>query len=575
MTVTAGDGMTKDYTVTVTRAAGGVGSSDADLTDLTLSEGTLNPAFDAATTEYTARVGNTVEEVTVTATKSDADAKVAQSPTNPVDLDVGDTEITVTVTAEDGTTKAYTVEVTRAAARATPGVRVSIEEVTVTEGTERDYTVRLNTRPSGDVTVEIAVEEHDDNPEDGTVADHVTITRTALTFNETNWNRARTVTIGVTEDDDEITEIANLIHTAVGYTADTAFVKVTATDNDIVAGAAIRVDRTSVRLTEGDEDDSTAEVMVRLAVVPTGPVTVTVATPEDGAATVAPTSLTFTAANWDDEQTVTVTAADDPDPADGKATVTLSAADGGYGSAEDVKVEITVADDEEATISVSNDFKNAEVVEGGNITYNIILSANPPEGKTVRVNLQVLGLATVIPGQAVFTSETAEVGIPVTVTTLQDSDDDDARFSIRHSVDADKDSGYKGAAAPSNINVTVKDNEAAGVVVSRTSLSVEEGGMVTYTVSLTKAPTDTEETVTVHLAGAGVNVDPVSLVFENGEIAAQTVTVTGHTDSNSVDDDGTVVHTVVTTGGDGDKDYEGVTASTVRITVTEPEASSS
>ena len=58
-------------------------------------------------------------------------------------------------------------------------------------------------------------------------------------------------------------------------------IKVTATDNDVVAGAAIRVDRTSVRLTEvdeavdaGSEDDGFAQdIMVRLAVVPTGDVT--------------------------------------------------------------------------------------------------------------------------------------------------------------------------------------------------------------------------------------------------------------------------------------------------------------
>ena len=83
LTVTAGDGTTKDYTVTVTRAVGGVGSSDADLSDLSLSRGSLNPTFDAATTSYTASVGNTVEEVTVTATKSHADASVAQSPDEP------------------------------------------------------------------------------------------------------------------------------------------------------------------------------------------------------------------------------------------------------------------------------------------------------------------------------------------------------------------------------------------------------------------------------------------------------------------------------------------------------------
>ena len=53
--------------------------------------------------------------------------------------------------------------------------------------------------------------------------------------------------------------------------------------------------------------------------------------------------------------------------------------------------------------------------------------------------------------------------------------------------------------------------------------------------------------------------------------------VTGHTDTNSVDDQATVVHTVVAANPDEDgaKDYDGVTASTVRITVTEPEASSS
>ena len=150
LTVTAEDASTTEtYTVTVTRDVPG-GSSDADLSGLSLSAGTLTPAFNAATTSYTASVATGISTVTVTATKSHADASVAQSPTNPVDLSVGATPITVTVTAEDGTTKAYTVTVTRAAAPTTPGLLVSIEDVTVDEGTERNYTVRLTTRPSGD-----------------------------------------------------------------------------------------------------------------------------------------------------------------------------------------------------------------------------------------------------------------------------------------------------------------------------------------------------------------------------------------------------------------------------------------
>ena len=86
LTVTAEDASTtKEYTVTVTRDALGT-SSDANLGALSLSAGTLSPAFDAATTSYTASVANTVTSVTVTATASHSSASVAQDPDNPVTL---------------------------------------------------------------------------------------------------------------------------------------------------------------------------------------------------------------------------------------------------------------------------------------------------------------------------------------------------------------------------------------------------------------------------------------------------------------------------------------------------------
>ena len=126
---------------------------------------TLNEEWAATTYAYTADVGNSVESTTVAATATDDGATVTLPDPNPVDLDEGNTTITVTVTAEDGTTtQAYTVTVTRAAAPTVPGLLVSIEEVTVMEGTERDYTVRLTTKPSADVTVAITVEQHDDDP---------------------------------------------------------------------------------------------------------------------------------------------------------------------------------------------------------------------------------------------------------------------------------------------------------------------------------------------------------------------------------------------------------------------------
>ncbi|WP_405079938.1 cadherin-like beta sandwich domain-containing protein [Paenibacillus chitinolyticus] len=119
--VTAQDGTTQlTYTVSVTRAAA---SSNADLNNLTLSAGMLNPSFASGTTSYTAGVSNNVTSVDVTPTVADStatvkvngSAAVSGSPSS-VPLNVGSNTVAVLVTAQDGTTqKSYTVTVTRAA----------------------------------------------------------------------------------------------------------------------------------------------------------------------------------------------------------------------------------------------------------------------------------------------------------------------------------------------------------------------------------------------------------------------------------------------------------------------------
>jgi alpha-tubulin suppressor-like RCC1 family protein len=108
--VTAQDGTPKTYTVTVTRL-----SNNADLSNLTLSSGTLAPAF-ASGTSYTASVPNAIASVTVTPTVADGTATVTVnggSPATPVALGIGVNTIPVLVTAQDGTPKTYTVAVTR------------------------------------------------------------------------------------------------------------------------------------------------------------------------------------------------------------------------------------------------------------------------------------------------------------------------------------------------------------------------------------------------------------------------------------------------------------------------------
>ena len=97
-------------------------STDATLSGLSLSGVTLAPAFDPATTDYTADVGNDVTQTTVSPTTNDDGATYAVKLGGVTDADgvialsVGENVITVEVTAEDGSTvKTYTVTVTRAA----------------------------------------------------------------------------------------------------------------------------------------------------------------------------------------------------------------------------------------------------------------------------------------------------------------------------------------------------------------------------------------------------------------------------------------------------------------------------
>ncbi|KAF3983434.1 MAG: cadherin-like beta sandwich domain-containing protein, partial [Methylococcales symbiont of Hymedesmia sp. n. MRB-2018] len=103
------------------------GNIDVSLRTLTLSEGTLDPAFDSDETDYIANVINTVTSLTVTATTStDSTASVTVNgnpvtsgeASDPITLAAGaDTEIVVKVTAQDGTTtEDYTIIVTRAPA---------------------------------------------------------------------------------------------------------------------------------------------------------------------------------------------------------------------------------------------------------------------------------------------------------------------------------------------------------------------------------------------------------------------------------------------------------------------------
>ena len=122
--VTAGDGVSsKTYTLTIIREIGVVVpvETNVNLLFLSLSAGSLSPAFDQETTEYTIAVENDVDMTTVFPVLADSTAAVSVNgadllsgiASGPIDLLDGPNVISIAVAGETGNVKVYSVTVTR------------------------------------------------------------------------------------------------------------------------------------------------------------------------------------------------------------------------------------------------------------------------------------------------------------------------------------------------------------------------------------------------------------------------------------------------------------------------------
>lgn len=94
-------------------------SADSSLTSLSVSNGTLSPAFSAQVFNYTLDVDNSVSSLDISASPKDAGARV-EKVEGADSLAEGKNTVKITVRAEDGTTSTYTIEVNRAKAEETP-----------------------------------------------------------------------------------------------------------------------------------------------------------------------------------------------------------------------------------------------------------------------------------------------------------------------------------------------------------------------------------------------------------------------------------------------------------------------
>ncbi len=210
--------------------------ANANLSNLTISSGTLTPDFAATIKSYAVRVEATTESVTVTPTTADVNATVtvkgrpvaSGSASGDIALIEGEkTAIAVVVTAEDGTTiKTYTIgvrrsrvplrvaitseatapvggafEVTIAFSKAVTGFERS--EITVTNGTVSSfsgsgtsYTVEIAPSASGPVTVEVGADVAEDGTGNGNLAAAAFVIEADLTGPEVEIASEATAPVG-------------------------------------------------------------------------------------------------------------------------------------------------------------------------------------------------------------------------------------------------------------------------------------------------------------------------------------------------------------------------------------------
>ena len=256
---------------------------------------------------------------------------------------------------------------------------------------------------------------------------------------------------------------------------------VTVTDDDT---AGLMLSATTLGVDEGGQNTYT----VKLQTQPTTTVTVTVSSDDTDAATVSGPTLRFTTSNWDTEQTVTVRGVNDGDSDDETVTVTNTASGGEYAGVT-ASVRVTVDDDDTRGITITPAART--IREGATGTYDVKLNTAPTADVTVAISSDNPDV-TVNKSSLTFTTVNYARNQRVTVTAAQDADAADGTANLTHRPSG----GDYSAGEAKDFMVTVTDDDTAGLMLSATTLGVDEAGQNTYTVKLQTQPTVTV-TVTV------------------------------------------------------------------------------
>ena len=215
------------------------------------------------------------------------------------------------------------------------------------------------------------------------------------------------------------------------------------------------------------------------------------------------------------------------------------------------------------------------------------LTSQPAGDVTITISghsgtdLTLSGTTPGLSGDDELTFTTANWGTAQTVTVKAAEDDDavtDADVTLVHDISSTDDSVYD-ALADQSVTVSITENDADGVTISPTTLTVDEGDAsgASYTVVLTSQPAgDVTITISGHadtdlsISGTSLSGDD-ELTFTTANWGtAQTVTVKAAEDDDAVTDaDVTLVHDISSTD---DSVYDALADQSVTVSITENDA---
>ncbi|MBI5509652.1 MAG: Ig-like domain-containing protein, partial [Deltaproteobacteria bacterium] len=331
-------------------------------------------------------------------------------------------------------------------------------------GAQATFTVVLTSQPTADVVVALSVSD----------ASEGNVSPAALTFNSINWGGLQLVTIsGVNDDvaDGNQPYTVRLSPAASGdgkYNGlDPTDAAVTNIDDD---SAGFTVTPTSGLVT--NEDLLQATFTVRLTSQPTADVVVPVSSSDTTEGTVTPANLTFNAANWAGQQTVTISGVNE-DVADGNIgyTIALGApttTDAGYAVLNPPDVSVTNNDNDIAGFTVTPTSGLATSEDLTQATFTVRLTSQPLQDVVIPVTSSDPTEGTVTPSSLTFTGANWAGQQTVTISGVND-DVADGNIAYTIVLGLPTSSGPTYAVIdPTDVSVTNNDNDIAGFTVTPT-----------------------------------------------------------------------------------------------------------